>query len=66
MYQNAIDEIEQRYRVNVDSSDESGQMTVYRYVDGTCIRVEFGSMCPPMPHVEAAAKAIADLAEKLK
>lgn len=60
-----FDEIEQHYRVNVDLIDESGQLVVYRYVEGTCIKVEFPNMNPPTEHVEAAAKAIAELAEKL-
>lgn len=65
MDHNAIDEIGQHYRVNVDVHDESGHTAVYRYVGGTCIKVEFDSMSPSVQHIEAAAKAIADLAEKL-
>lgn len=58
MDHNAIDEIEQHYRVSVDVYDENGHTAVYRYV-------EFDSMSPPVQHIEAAAKAIADLAERL-
>jgi hypothetical protein len=64
-YTTILDEFEQRYRVNIDSHDENGQTYVYRYVNGTCIRVEFDSMSPSIQHIEAAAKAIMDLAEKL-
>lgn len=65
-YSDRMDELETLHQVVVEQCDNSCALYVYKYAENTKISVEFCGMNPPVAHVEAAAKAVAELAEKLK